>query len=257
MTSSHSTLDPEEIEKFSKLADQWWDPNGSFKVLHRFNPVRLGWLKTQITSLFNRDPFHLAPLTGVRLLDIGCGGGLLSEPFARLGAEVLGIDASEKNVKTASLHAEGQHLPLIYRHQTAEDLLQTGETFDIILAMEIVEHIPDPKAFLTVCTQLLSPGGGLFVGTLNRTFKSFLLGIVAAEYLLGWLPKGTHQWERFLPPETIKEWLAADGLHLLDQTGIICSPLTFAWSLSKDQDVNYILSFQKPVPTGEEGSSSR
>jgi 2-polyprenyl-6-hydroxyphenyl methylase/3-demethylubiquinone-9 3-methyltransferase len=233
------SLDPAEVAKFSALAAEWWNPAGKFGVLHKFNPVRLAYIKEQATARFHRDPFERRPLSGLRLLDIGCGGGLLSEPMARLGAEVTGIDPAERNVSTASVHAEEQDLAIDYRVATAEDLV--GESFDIVLAMEVIEHVVDPAAFTRVCAALLKPGGLLFVATLNRTFKSFALAIVGAEYVLGWLPKGTHQWEKFITPGELETWLGDSGLAVLDRAGVTYSPFSDTWRKARDMDVNYML----------------
>jgi 2-polyprenyl-6-hydroxyphenyl methylase/3-demethylubiquinone-9 3-methyltransferase len=235
------SLDPAEVAKFSALAAEWWNPNGKFGVLHKFNPVRLSYIKEQATARFRRDPMERRPLEGLRLLDIGCGGGLLCEPMARLGAAVTGIDPSDRNINTARVHAEEQELAIDYRAATAEDLSGAGETFDIVLAMEVIEHVIDPRAFTRVCASLLKPGGLFFVATLNRTFKSFALAIVGAEYVLGWLPKGTHQWEKFITPEELEAWLAENNLALLDRSGVTYSPFSGTWRKARDMDVNYML----------------
>jgi 2-polyprenyl-6-hydroxyphenyl methylase/3-demethylubiquinone-9 3-methyltransferase len=236
-----ATLDPSEVEKFSKLAAEWWNPKGKFGVLHRFNPVRLAYIKQQVTARFARDPFARAPLEGLRLLDIGCGGGLLSEPMARLGATVVGVDPSEKNIKTARIHAEEQELPVDYRVGTAEDLERAGERFDLILNMEVIEHVADPAAFTRVCAAMLKPRGLIFVATLNRTLKSFGLAIIGAEYVLGWLPKGTHQWEKFITPQELEGWMTANGLDIVDRQGVTYSPFSREWRRSRDMDVNYMM----------------
>ena len=240
-----ATLDPAEVEKFSKLAAEWWNPKGKFGVLHRFNPVRLAHIKEQVFGRFARDPFARAPFAGLRLLDIGCGGGLLSEPMTRLGADVVGVDPSEKNIKTARIHAQEQELPIDYRVGTAEDLERAGERFDIILNMEVIEHVADPAAFTRICAAMLKPGGLMFVATLNRTLKSFGLAIVGAEYVLGWLPKGTHQWEKFITPAELKGWLSANGLKTVDESGVTYSPFKNDWRKSRDMGVNYMVLGQK------------
>src|SRR4051794_12373546 len=191
-----ASVDPLEIERFSKLAAEWWDPKGKFHVLHVFNPTRLAFIKEEATARFHRDPFDRRPLEGLKLLDIGCGGGLLSEPMARLGAEVTGIDPAVRNIATARVHAAEMELPIDYRGTTAEALLEAGESFDIILNMEVIEHVADPAAFVQTCAGLLHPDGLMFVATINRTLKSFGLAIIGAEYVLGWLPRGTHHWEK-------------------------------------------------------------
>ncbi|MBI3673348.1 MAG: bifunctional 2-polyprenyl-6-hydroxyphenol methylase/3-demethylubiquinol 3-O-methyltransferase UbiG [Rhizobiales bacterium] len=240
-----SSLDPSEVEKFSKIAAEWWNPKGKFRVLHVFNPVRLAWIKEQVTSRIGRDPFERRPFAGLRVLDIGCGGGLLSEPMARLGAEVVGVDPSEKNIKTASVHGAEQELAIDYRVGTAEDLAHAGERFDVILNMEVTEHVTNPKAFLATCATMLNPQGLMFVATINRTLKSFGLAIIGAEYVLGWLPKGTHQWEKFITPDELKGWLSDNRLALLDQTGVTYNPFRNEWRKSRDMDVNYMLVAQK------------
>ena len=242
MTAAASpSLDPSEVEKFSKLAAEWWNPKGKFGVLHVFNPVRLQYIKEQVCARFGRDPYDRRPFAGLRLLDIGCGGGLLSEPMARLGADVVGVDPSEKNIKTASVHAAEVELVIDYRTGTAEDLAAAGEQFDVILNMEVIEHVTDPAAFTRVCAGMLKPGGLIFVATINRTLKSFGLAIIGAEYVLGWLPKGTHQWEKFITPEELKGWLSENGVAVKDESGVTYSPIRNEWRKSRDMGVNYML----------------
>ena len=240
------SLDPAEVEKFSKIAAEWWNPTGKFAVLHVFNPVRLAYIKEQVTARFARDPYDRRPFQGLRFLDIGCGGGLLTEPMARLGAEITGVDPSEKNIATASVHAEEQDLAIDYRATTAEDLAERGESFDVILNMEVIEHVADPSAFVQTCARLLKPSGLIFIATLNRTLKSFGLAIVGAEYVLGWLPRGTHQWEKFIKPDELEAWLTASGLKQLDRTGVAYNPFSGEWRRARDMDVNYMLVAQKP-----------
>jgi 2-polyprenyl-6-hydroxyphenyl methylase/3-demethylubiquinone-9 3-methyltransferase len=232
-------LDPSEVEKFSKLAAEWWNPKGKFAVLHVFNPVRLAWIKEQVCARLARDPYERRPYAGLRFLDIGCGGGLLSEPMARLGADVVGVDPSEKNIATASVHAGEMELAIDYRVGLAEDL--GGERFDVVLAMEVIEHVADPSAFVNTCAAMLKPGGLIFVATLNRTFKSFALAIIGAEYVLGWLPKGTHQWEKFITPEELKAWLAESGVAVKDESGVVYNPFRNEWRRSREMDVNYMV----------------
>ena len=241
------TVDAAEVEKFSALAAEWWDAGGKFAVLHRFNPVRLAYIKDHLAARFRRDPLVRRPFSGLRLLDIGCGGGLLAEPMVRLGAEVVGIDPSEKNVRTAATHAQEGGLAIDYRTTTAEALAASGERFDVVLNMEVIEHVPDPAAFMATTAELLKPGGHAVVATLNRTLKSFALAIVGAEYVLGWLPRGTHQWERFITPEELTSHAVAAGLDRLDLTGVTYNPLTGTWSRSKDTDVNYVCLFSRPA----------
>ena len=241
MTALAPSLDPSEVEKFSKIAAEWWNPKGKFGVLHVFNPVRLTYIKEQVCGRLSRDPLERRPFEGLRFLDIGCGGGLLTEPMARLGARITGVDPSGKNIKTATVHAAEMGLEIDYRAATAEDLAAAGETFDVILNMEVIEHVADPQAFTRTCCNLLKPGGLMFVATLNRTLKSFGLAIIGAEYLLGWLPKGTHQWEKFITPAELKGWLTENGVTVKDQSGVTYSPFTGEWRKSRDMDVNYMV----------------
>ncbi len=245
MTAIAPSLDPSEVEKFSKMAAEWWNPKGKFGVLHVFNPVRLQFIKEQVCARLARDPFDRQPFEGLRFLDIGCGGGLLTEPMARLGATITGVDPSEKNIKTAKVHAEEMGLDIDYRVGTAEDLAAAGETFDVILNMEVIEHVADPKAFAATCAAMLKPDGLMFVATLNRTLKSFGLAIIGAEYVLGWLPKGTHQWEKFITPDELKAWLTDNGLATKEETGVTYSPFSRQWRKSRDMDVNYMVVGQK------------
>ena len=240
-----STLDPAEVEKFSKMAAEWWNPKGKFGVLHVFNPVRLQYIKEQACARFGRDPFDPKPFTGLRFLDVGCGGGLLTEPMARLGADIVGVDPSEKNIKTARVHAEETELAIDYRYGAAEDLAAAGEKFDVILTMEVIEHVPDPKAFTQICSSMLKPDGLMFVATISRTLKSFGLAIIGAEYVLGWLPKGTHHWEKFITPTELKAWLSENNIAIKGQTGVTYHPLANAWKRSRDMDVNYMVVGQK------------
>jgi len=244
-TASTTSVDPSEVARFSALAAEWWDPNGKFGVLHKFNPVRLEYIREQVTARKRIDPHQRTPFDGLRFLDIGCGGGLLSEPMARLGASVTAVDPSEKNIKTASVHADEQGLAIDYRASTAEDLAVAGEKFDVILNMEVIEHVTDPAAFTATCTSMLNPGGIMFVATLNRTLKSFGLAIIGAEYVLGWIPKGTHQWEKFITPEELHGWLKASDCKVHETVGVIYSPLSNTWRKARDTDVNYMLVAQK------------
>jgi 2-polyprenyl-6-hydroxyphenyl methylase/3-demethylubiquinone-9 3-methyltransferase len=237
--ASHPSVDPGEIAKFSAMAAEWWDPAGKFAPLHKFNPVRLGFIRETASIHFGRDPKSLKPFEGLTLLDIGCGGGLLSEPMARLGFAVTGADASEKNIKTAQAHA-GQ-LPIVYRATTAEALADEGQAFDVILNMEVVEHVADLPAFLAACSAMLKPGGIMFVATMNKTLKSLALAKIGAEYVLGWLPRGTHDWSRFIPPKTLQALLEETNLKVLKQQGVAFDPLGWDWRLSSDMDVNYMI----------------
>jgi 2-polyprenyl-6-hydroxyphenyl methylase / 3-demethylubiquinone-9 3-methyltransferase len=240
-----TTLDPAEVEKFSKMAAEWWNPKGKFGVLHVFNPVRLQYIKEQVCARFGRDPFDPKPFKGLRFLDIGCGGGLLTEPMARLGAEIVGVDPSEKNIKTATVHANETELTIDYRCGTAEDLAAAAEKFDVILNMEVIEHVNDPQAFTQICSSMLKPEGLMFVATISRTLKSFGLAIIGAEYILGWLPKGTHHWEKFIKPDELKAWLGDNNVAVKGETGVTYHPLANAWKRSRDMDVNYMLVGQK------------
>jgi len=240
--SAHTTVDPAEIERFSRIAEEWWDPAGKFAPLHRLNPVRIGYIRDRVAAHWKRDALSGAPLQGLSLLDIGCGGGLLSEPMARLGAHVTGIDAAGRNVSVAALHAEKQGLQIDYRRETAEALASSGAQFDIVLALEIVEHVADVELFLTSCGRMVKPGGLLFLSTLNRTAKAWALAVVGAEYVLGWLPRGTHDWRKFLKPSEVARGLRGGGIEAQEIVGVVYSPLSRAWSLNKrDLDVNYML----------------
>lgn len=240
MTDSTS-IDPQEVAKFSALAAQWWDPTGKFAPLHKFNPVRLAFIRAQAAGHFGRDPRALRPFEGLSLLDIGCGGGLLSEPMARLGFAVTGADASEKNIAIAKSHAAQSMLGIDYRTSTAESLLAQGLSFDVILNMEVLEHVADVTAYLAACAQLLRPGGLTFVATINKTLKSLALAKIGAEYILRWLPKGTHDWNRFLAPAKVEQELQKCGLIVLKIQGVSFDPLVWDWRLSSDVDVNYMI----------------
>lgn len=236
-----ASLDPAEVAKFSAIAAEWWDPAGKFAPLHKFNPVRLSFIRAEVGAHFGRDPKSLKPFDGLSLLDIGCGGGLLSEPMARLGFAVTGADASERNIGTASAHAAQSGLPITYRAATAEALVAEGASFDVVLNMEVVEHVADAAAYLEACARLVRPGGLTFVATLNKTLKSLVLAKIGAEYVLGWLPRGTHDWNRFLPPTELKTALEGTGLSVLKTQGVSFDPLNWDWRLSSDIDVNYMI----------------
>jgi len=235
-----ASVDEAEVEKFNRLAAEWWDPNGKFRPLHEFNPIRLRFIREMACAHFGRSDTSLTPFSGLSLLDIGCGGGLLSEPMARLGFKVLGADPSEKNIKIASAHAASSGLPLNYRATTPEALAGEGHQFDVILNMEVVEHVADISVFLGACARLLKPGGVMLVATLNRTLKSLALAKIAAEYVLRWLPPGTHDWNRFITPEELKRELAAADLKVTRLQGVVFDPLRWEWRLSDDTDVNYM-----------------
>lgn len=243
-----STVDPAEIEKFAAMADAWWDPEGKFKPLHMLNPCRLDYAVTQIAAQFGRDPAAPRALAGLRLLDIGCGGGLLCEPMARLGAEVVGADAAARNIPVARLHAERMGLDIDYRVTTAEDLAAAGETFDVVLNMEVVEHVPDPQAYLDACARLVRPGGIMLTSTLNRTPKSYVMAIIGAERVMRWLPRGTHDWARFITPDELRAMLAQAGLTPVDATGFVFNPLRWDWHLSaRDLGCNYVTAAIRPA----------
>lgn len=241
MSPETSSVDTAEVAKFEAMAAEWWDTEGKFKPLHMMNPVRLDYITRQIAAEFGRDLKAPRPFEGLRLLDIGCGGGLLSEPMARLGAKVVGADAAERNIPVARLHAEAQDLPIDYRHTTAEALVAGGESFDVVLAMEIVEHVADPAAFVATCHALLSPGGLMIASTINRNAKSFMAAIVGAEWVMRWLPKGTHDWAKFITPEELTGMIARAGLDPVDRKGFVFNPVSWQWSISdRDLSVNYV-----------------
>jgi 2-polyprenyl-6-hydroxyphenyl methylase/3-demethylubiquinone-9 3-methyltransferase len=239
------TVDPAEVERFSALAATWWDPRGKMGMLHRFNPVRLGFIKDALCRQFGRDPKALSGLAGLRILDIGCGGGLLCEPLARLGGEVVGVDPAKANIEAARLHAAGAGLAIDYRASTAEALAAAGERFEVVLAMEVVEHVADLSLFVGRCAEMVKPGGLMIVATINRTLKSFALAIVGAEYVLGWLPRGTHRWDKFVTPDELEALLLRRGLGQIGASGMVYDLLGDRWRLSSDLDVNYMLSFAK------------
>jgi 2-polyprenyl-6-hydroxyphenyl methylase/3-demethylubiquinone-9 3-methyltransferase len=242
MTSeARPSIDPAEVAKFSAIAAEWWDPTGKFAPLHKFNPVRLSFLKAEAAAHFSRDPRALRPFEGLTLLDIGCGGGLLSEPMTRLGFAVTGADASERNIGTAKAHAAQSGLSIDYRAATAEELAAEGASFDVVLNMEVVEHVADVGAYLKACTALVKPGGITVVATMNKTLKSLALAKIGAEYVLGWLPRGTHDWNRFIPPSELQRALQESGLSICKTQGVSFNPLAWDWHLSSDVDVNYMV----------------
>lgn len=241
-----TTIDQAEVDRFSAMAAEWWDPTGKFKPLHKINPVRLAYIRDKVSSHFGRDPKSHRPLEGLRVLDIGCGGGLLSEPVARMGADVLGADASEKNIKIAMTHSAQSGVQVDYRAVTAEALAEAGETFDVILNMEVVEHVADVDFFLSTCASMVRPGGLMLVSTINRTMKAAALAIVGAEYVLRWLPRGTHQYEKLVRPEEIEGPLAKSGMQVLEMKGVFFNPLQNQWNLSSDIDVNYMALASRP-----------
>ncbi len=240
-TTATRTVDPAEVAKFQAMAEEWWDPKGKFRPLHLMNPCRLDYITTQIAGEFGRDLTAPRAFEGLRILDIGCGGGLLSEPMARLGAEVTGADAAERNIPVAQVHAESQGLKIDYRHTTAEALAEAGERYDVVLNMEVVEHVADPLAYLTACQQLLKPGGLMLCSTMNRNAKSFAMAIIGAEWIMRWLPKGTHDWAKFITPEELYDLIRRAGLEPVDRKGMVFNPVSWRWSLSsRDLSVNYV-----------------
>lgn len=246
-TETRSTIDQAEVDRFSAMAAEWWDPKGKFRPLHKFNPVRLTYLRDRIADNFGRDATAPQPLKGLRILDIGCGGGLLSEPMARMGADVVGADASEKNIMIARTHAAGSGVAVDYRAVTAESLAEAGETFDVVLNMEVVEHVADVDFFMSTCASMVRPGGLMFVATINRTMKAAALAIFAAENILRWLPRGTHQYEKLVRPEELERPITASGMTVTDRTGVFFNPLSNQWNLSKDMDVNYMIAARRPA----------
>ena len=238
--ASGTTVDAGEIAKFSKLSAEWWDPNGRMAPLHRINPLRLTYIRDAAARKFERNVKSLNCLSDLRILDIGCGAGLLCEPLTRLGAQVIGVDASASNIAAARLHADRGHLSIDYRCTTVEEM-DVRERFDVVLAMEVVEHVSDVALFLSRCAAMLKPGGLMVVSTLSRTWKSFALAIVGAEYILRWLPRGTHRWDKFITPDELAKYLLDNRLVITEQTGVVYSPFADKWSLSSDTDVNYMV----------------
>lgn len=240
------TTDPAEVLKFGRMAATWWDPDGPMKPLHRINPVRLAYLRERIVDRFDRDGSLLRPLEGLDLLDIGCGAGLVCEPMARLGATVTGIDPSPDIIAAANLHAEEAGLAVDYRATTVEALCAAGARFDVVLALEVVEHVAEVQAFIRAATGCLRPGGVMILSTINRTLRAYGLAILGAEYVLRWLPVGTHDWERFVRPDELARMTEAAGLVEIDRTGMVFNPLANRWSLSRDTAVNYFLAVGAP-----------
>ncbi len=248
MQAGHSTIDSSEVAKFEAMAAEWWNPHGKFKPLHMLNPCRLDYITGQIAAEFDRDLSMEQPFAGLRLLDIGCGGGLLSEPMARLGAEVVGADAAERNIPVAQLHAQQSGLEIDYRFTSAEALAEAGEQFDVVLNMEVVEHVSDTLVYLSACRELLRPGGLHICSTINRNAKSFAMAIVGAEYVMRWLPKGTHEWSKFITPDELYGFMRKAGLEPVDRKGFVFNPVSWQWSLStRDLSVNYVTASVKPA----------
>ena len=246
-TAFHSpTLDPAEVDRFRKLADDWWDPKGRMRPLHEIAPTRLGYIRAEACRHFGRDVRAMRALDGLSVLDIGCAVGLVAEPVARMGSRVTGIDPGAELIAAARAHAGTSSLAIDYRNARAEDLAAASETFDMVLCLEVVEHVPDVGAFLATCGKLVAPGGLMIVSTINRTLKAFALAIVGAEYVLRWLPRGTHEWSRFVTPDELAGHFRAGGLVPGKPRGMMFNPLAAGWSLSSDSDVNYFLSAAKP-----------
>ncbi len=236
-TVAHGSVDAAEVAKFSAMAAEWWDPAGKFAPLHKFNPVRLSFIRDAAVEHFGRG--GLKPFQGLSLLDIGCGGGLLCEPMSRLGFAVTGVDPSERNIGTARAHAGS--LPIVYRAASAEVLAAEGAAFDVVLNMEVVEHVADLRVYLMACARMVKPGGLMIVATLNKTLKSLALAKIGAEYVLRWLPPGTHDWSKFVAPGELKRLLEGAGLNPLKTQGVAFDPLAWDWRLSSDTDVNYMV----------------
>jgi len=243
---TNTTINAEEVDKFGRMAEEWWDPTGKFRPIHKFNPVRLAYIRDHALRHFGKDGGVRQPLTGLTVLDIGCGGGLLSEPLARLGARIVGVDAAERNIAVAKLHAEQSGLAIDYRATTAEALAAAGERFDIVLNMEVVEHVDNVSLYMQSCAALVAPGGLLFTATLNRTLRARALAIFAAENVLRWLPRGTHDFDKFLTPAEIRALLTRHGLRIADETGVVYRPLADEWRLSPDMGINYMVLAEKP-----------
>ena len=247
ISETSGTLDPAERDRFARLATQWWDTRGKFAALHRIGPARLAFLRDELVRHFGLAPSGIRPLQGLTMLDVGCGGGLISEPLTRLGARVTGLDPAPENIEAASRHAAGHGLDIHYRAGRIEDLAAESATFDALVCLEVVEHVPDPGAFLKTAAGLVRPGGLMLLSTINRTMKAYLLAIIGAEYVLRWLPVGTHQWDRFVTPEELARYLEAAGLKRPACTGLVYNPLSDTWSLGADTDVNYLAAAAKPA----------
>ena len=244
---SDVTVDEREVARFAAMAAEWWDPRGRMGMLHKLNPTRLTYIRDTACRHFGRDPKARKCLEGLRVLDIGCGAGILCEPLCRLGAAVVGADPAEANIAAARLHAQAGGLPIDYRATTAEALAEAGERFDIVLAMEVVEHVADLAAFVRCCAGMVAPGGLMITATLNRTLKSFALAIVGAEYVLRWLPRGTHRWDKFVTPNELEAALERNGLRAIDERGVIYNILLDSWQLADDTDVNYMVAAERPT----------
>ncbi|WEJ58990.1 bifunctional 2-polyprenyl-6-hydroxyphenol methylase/3-demethylubiquinol 3-O-methyltransferase UbiG [Devosia sp. FJ2-5-3] len=244
---TQSTINDAEVAKFTAMAEEWWDPKGKFKPLHKFNPVRLAYIREHLIGHFGRDGSSIRPLEGLTILDVGCGGGLLCEPLTRLGATVTGIDAAERNIAIARIHAEQSGLDIDYQATTSEALAAAGKTFDVVLNMEVVEHVDNVPLYMKSCADLVKPGGLMFTATINRTARAFALAVVGAEYVLGWLPKGTHDWKKFLTPDEIGSLISRNGLRVTDQIGVVYHPIGDEWRRSRDMGINYMMLAARPA----------
>jgi 2-polyprenyl-6-hydroxyphenyl methylase/3-demethylubiquinone-9 3-methyltransferase len=244
---SETTINDAEIAKFTAMAEEWWDPKGKFKPLHKFNPVRLAYIRDNLISHFGRDTTVMRPLEGLKIVDIGCGGGLLCEPLTRLGATVTGVDAAERNITIAKIHAEKSGLDIDYRVTTSEALVTAGERFDVVLNMEVVEHVDNVPLYMKSCADLVAPGGLMFTATLNRTARAYALAVVGAEYVLRWLPKGTHDWRKFLTPDEIHSLITRNGLKVIEDKGVVFHPIADEWRLSEDTGINYMVLAHRPA----------
>ena len=250
-TRQRSSVDSAEVERFARQAGDWWTPRGPMAALHKFNPVRLAYIRDQAAARFGRDAKKLDCLSGLRMLDIGCGGGILSEPLARLGAQMVGADPAEENIEAARAHAGETGIAVDYRATTAETLAEANERFDVVLAMEVVEHVVDMKEFVSICAGMVKPGGLMIAATLNRTLKSFALAIVGAEYVLRWVPRGTHRWDKFVTPQELETAIESAGLRVIGERGVIYNPFADRWQLSSDMDVNYMLAAARDKTEGD------
>jgi 2-polyprenyl-6-hydroxyphenyl methylase/3-demethylubiquinone-9 3-methyltransferase len=244
--NARGTVDPEEVARFAGFAEDWWGTHGRMRALHKFNPVRLAFIRDTACTAFKRDPKALDCLKDLRLLDVGCGGGILAEPLARLGASVVGIDPADENVAAAKLHAEKSGLVIDYRVATAETLADAGERFDLAVASEVVEHVTDVGLFIRRCAEMVKPGGLMIVTTINRTLRSFALVIVGAEYILRWLPIGTHRWDKFVAPDELEAAMEAGGLSVIDAKGAVYDPFADEWRRADDLAVNYMVAAERP-----------
>ncbi len=251
-----TSIDPKEIARFERLASTWWEAEGPMRALHAMNPARLSWIRDEAVSHFRRDRGETRILSGLDALDVGCGGGLLSEPLTRLGARVVGVDPAAENIGVAKRHAEACGLAIDYRASTVEEIAASGAVFDLVFAMEVVEHVADVPAFMGACARALRPGGLLLMSTLNRTLRSFALGIVGAEYVLRLLPRGTHSWDKFITPDELAGEMRAAGLRPREVKGLFFDPLRFEWRLSRNTAVNYVLAARKPSPRDEAAGPS-